>query len=87
MAREEMMTGEENVSAKGGEHALHSSKVSAAQIQVYLKGMDYPANKEEIVQHAEQNNAPESVLKYLRQLPERQYDRPNHVQQEFGKMK
>jgi hypothetical protein len=86
MAREEW-TGEENVSSKGGERALKSEKVSAAQIQVYLKGMDYPANREEIIQRAEENNAPENVMKFLRQLPERQYERPNHVQQEFGRMK
>jgi hypothetical protein len=72
---------------KGGERSLHSEKVSAAQIQVYLKGIDYPATKDEIVQTAEQNDAPENVMKWLRQLPERTYERPNHVEEEFGKMK
>jgi hypothetical protein len=72
---------------KGGERALHSEKVSAAQIQVYLKGIDYPVGKQEIIQTAENNNAPENVMSYLNRLPEKQYYYPTDVEQEFGKMK
>lgn len=72
---------------KGGEAALHSQKVSAAQIQVYLKGMDYPVNKKQIVEHAKSRGAPENVMSYLNRLPERQYERPTDVEVEFGKMK
>ncbi len=72
---------------RGGEASLHSEKVSAAQIQVYLKGMNYPANKKQIVDKAKANNAPQNVMDFLNRLPERQYQFPTDVEREFGKMK
>ena len=71
----------------GGRAALHSKNVSASELQLYLKGVDYPANRDELVQKAEENNAPENVMEWIRKLPERTYERPNHVEEEFGKMK
>ena len=35
------------------------TRLSAADLQVYLKGMDYPAGKPEIVVQARKNNAPQ----------------------------
>ncbi|MBI2868769.1 MAG: DUF2795 domain-containing protein [Chloroflexi bacterium] len=72
---------------KGGQASLRSSKVSAAQIQVYLKGIDYPVNKQQLVSHAKSNGAPENVMSFLNRLPERQYSFPTDVEQEFGKLK
>lgn len=72
---------------RGGEAALHSEKVSAAQLQVYLKGINYPVGREEIIQTARRNDAPERVMNYLNQLPDRQYQYPTDVEREFGKMK
>lgn len=72
---------------KGGEASLHSQKVSASQIQLYLKGMDYPSGKKGIVDKAKSNGAPDNVLSFLNRLPEKQYTRPNEVETEFGKMK
>ncbi len=72
---------------RGGQASLRSQKVSAAQIQVYLKGIDYPADKQKIIQTAKFNNAPENVMSYLNRLPEREYRYPTDVEEEFGKMK
>lgn len=72
---------------KGGQAALRSSKVSAAQIQVYLGGIDYPVNRQQIIDHARSKGAPDNVMGFLERLPERQYNYPTDVQQEFGKMK
>ena len=71
----------------GGEASLRSEKVSAAQIQLYLKGIDYPADKGKIIQTARSNNAPEKVMSFLNRLPEREYRYPTDVEVEFGKMK
>jgi hypothetical protein len=71
----------------GGRHALYSLNVSASELQLYLKGVDYPVDKNELVHKAEENNAPENVMEWIRKLPERTYDRPNHVEEEFGKLK
>jgi hypothetical protein len=72
---------------KGGQASLHSSKVSAAQLQVYLKGIDYPVNKQKLIEKAKTNMAPENVMSFLNRLPERQYNYPTDVEEEFGKMK
>ncbi len=72
---------------KGGEASLRSEKVSVAQLQMYLKGIDYPANKQKLIQTAKSNNAPENVMSFLNRLPEREYRAPTEVEQEFGKMK
>ncbi len=72
---------------RGGQASLRSEKVSAAQIQVYLGGIDYPVNNQQIVEHARSKGAPQNVMSFLERLPERQYTRPNDVEHEFGKMK
>lgn len=82
---------EENPSVRGGRRggqaALHSPRVSAAGIQVYLKGISYPADRQKVIQTAKNNNAPENVMSFLNRLPERQYSYPTDVEVEFGKMK
>ena len=72
---------------KGGEASLHSEKVSAAQLQMYLKGMDYPAGKQEIIQQARTNSAPENIMSFLNRLPDKTYNRPTDVEQEFTRIK
>ncbi len=72
---------------KGGEASLRSEKVSAAQIQVYLKGIHYPADKSKIIETARANKAPDNVMSFLNRLPSKDYNRANEVEVEFGKMK
>ncbi len=72
---------------KGGEASLQSEKVSAAQLQLYLKGINYPANKQKIVQTAKSNNAPDNVMSFLNRLPDRNYTAPTEIEEEFSKMK
>lgn len=66
---------------------MESEKVSAAKIQVYLKGIDYPADKNELIDHAEENGAPDQVMDILRQLADKQYTSPADVEKEFGRIK
>lgn len=63
------------------------TKVSAAMLQVYLKGINYPADKDKIIETARNNNCPDNVMQYFRQLPDRTYERSNHVEEEFGRIK
>ena len=72
---------------RGGEAALHSAKVSAAQLAMYQKGIDFPADRRKIIDIAKKNNAPDNVMSFLNRLPERQYHYPTDVEHEFGKMK
>jgi hypothetical protein len=59
-------------------------KVNSIQVQNFHGGMNYPASKDEIVRHAEQNGADDNVLAVLRCIPDRQYDVPNAVSQEIS---
>ena len=45
------------------------SMVSEAEIAKYLGTVDFPATREEIVQEAARQGAPEDVLKALRRMP------------------
>ncbi|MFC4856966.1 DUF2795 domain-containing protein [Actinophytocola glycyrrhizae] len=54
------------------------------QMQKYLGGMDYPAGRDEIVEHAREKGADDDVLRHLQAIPDRQYDGPNAVSKEFS---
>jgi hypothetical protein len=60
------------------------AKVNSIQVQKFLGGMYYPASKDEIARHAEQNGANENVLNALLRIPDRQYDAPNAVSHEIS---
>ena len=60
------------------------AQVNPIQAQKFLGGMNYPAGKDEIVQHAEGQGADDDILSVLRQIPDRQYDGPNAVSHEIS---
>ena len=62
-------------------------RVNASQIQLYLKGVSYPANKDDIVSNARSNGAPQNVMDFINRLPDKQYGGPAMVEGEFDKMK
>ena len=49
------------------------------QIQKFLGGVDYPADRETLLSRAKASGADESVVKALESLPEREYDGPTAV--------
>ncbi len=60
------------------------AKVNPIQAQKFLGGMNYPAGKQQIVEHAREKGADENVLSALEQIPDREYDGPNAVSSELG---
>jgi hypothetical protein len=48
-------------------------------IQKALSGMDYPASRDQIVAHAEQNGADAEILDALRGIDDREYEGPSGV--------
>jgi hypothetical protein len=56
--------------------------ISPIDVQKALKGMDYPATKDQIVRHAEENGADKEVLDALRKIPDREYEGPSGVSAE-----
>lgn len=59
-------------------------RVNPIEVQKHLKGANYPASREELVQVAEGNGAPGDVVEALRGLPEQEYDGPDDVMEALG---
>jgi len=51
-----------------------------------LRGADYPANPDELIELAEENGAPEEVLQILEQLPDEDFNSPIEVEQAFSEL-
>lgn len=55
------------------------ARVNPIQLQKHLKGVDYPASKEELIEQAQEQGADENALSALKQLPDEQYETPADV--------
>ena len=53
--------------------------MSPIDIQKALSGMDYPATKDQIVRHAEQQGGDDEVLEALKKIDDREYEGPSGV--------
>lgn len=60
------------------------AKVNPIQLQKHLKGMDYPASKQDLINHAKQQGADENALSALETLPDEQYETPADVSKAIG---
>lgn len=60
-------------------------RISPISLQKHLKGTNYPASKDDLVQRAQNNSAPDDVLNMIRHLPSQSYDSPADVMRAFGK--
>ena len=65
--------------------ADHPDKASPATIEKHLSGMDYPAGKQQLSQHAQQQNAPQDVLRVIDRMPDREYGSAADVAQGIGR--
>ena len=50
------------------------ASLNSAQLERYLKGVNYPVSKAELVKHVERNGADESVCAAISILPNQTYD-------------
>ncbi|MEV4147441.1 DUF2795 domain-containing protein [Amycolatopsis sp. NPDC049691] len=60
------------------------SKPNPIELQKYLSGVDYPAQRDDLVRAAERNGADDGTLDVVRNLPDRTYDGPSGVSKEIG---
>ncbi|NIZ92846.1 DUF2795 domain-containing protein [Kineosporiaceae bacterium B12] len=56
-----------------------AEKVSPIDIQKHLSGVEYPASKQALVDHAKESGAPQEVLDALQELGDGDYDAPTAV--------
>lgn len=57
---------------------------TAVQVQKFLGGLDYPADKEKIVAHARSRGADATMLEALQGIPDKKYATPADVNAELG---
>ncbi|WP_017314639.1 DUF2795 domain-containing protein [Mastigocladopsis repens] len=60
------------------------SKVNPIQLQKHLKGVDYPASKEQLIQHAQKQGADDNAISVLQQIPDQEYETPTDVSAAVG---
>jgi hypothetical protein len=51
------------------------------EVQKALSGVDYPASKDQLIEHATKKGAPKDIVSKLREIPDEEYDGPNRVSQ------
>ena len=61
-----------------------SEPFNPTDVQKNLKGMSYPASKDELLSTAEANGADDALLKQLRDLGQDQFDGPDDVMRALG---
>ena len=59
--------------------------INPIDLQKHLSGVDYPATRDALVEHAEAQGAPSDHLDALRAIPDREYEGPSGVQHEVFK--
>jgi hypothetical protein len=59
--------------------------VSPIDIQKALGGIDYPASKEDIIKHAQQNGGSDEVVQALQGIEDREYEGPSGVSESVFK--
>jgi hypothetical protein len=66
------------------EHVM--AAVNPVQVQKFLKGVDYPASKEQLIENAKKMGADENVATALEKLPEQEYEAPVDVSQALARI-
>lgn len=57
---------------------------SPIDLQKALGGIDYPANRDQLVEHARSHGGDSAVVDQLQKVPDREYDGPNAVSKAFS---
>lgn len=57
---------------------------SPANVSNYLSGIDFPANKDDLVEHARKNGTEDEVMEVIESLPEGQYESMADVMKGVG---
>jgi hypothetical protein len=60
--------------------------ISPAMLQKYLKGVNYPASKKDLVQQARSNNAEQEIVQRIQTLPGDSFSGPQEVMKALGQV-
>jgi Protein of unknown function (DUF2795) len=62
-------------------------RVNPIQLQKYLKGLDYPVSKQDLLAAARDQGADDRVAATLERLPRDWFNSPNDVSEAFGEIR
>ncbi len=65
--------------------ASDSESISPAEAQKALAGISFPAEKQDLVERAKENDADERVMDFLERIPDREYEGVTDVSKEIGR--
>lgn len=54
------------------------------QIEKYLKGADYPASKQDLLECAKRNGADQQICDRINSLPDQRFEKPTDVTKALG---
>ncbi len=60
--------------------------INPIQLEKFLKGVDYPAKKADLLKQAQKNGADDQARSTLEQLPDQEFDSPTAVSKAVGKL-
>lgn len=60
--------------------------VNPAQVEKCLKGIDFPVDKQELIEYATEHGADNNVRQVLNRLPNRNYDNSTIVNQALSEL-
>ena len=67
---------------------MANGDASSAQVQEKLDGVDYPASKQDLIDHAKNSGGGnEGVIQVLQQLPDKDYNSPVDVSKAVGQVR
>ena len=58
--------------------------INPIEVQTHLKGVDYPASKDELIAAAESNDAPQEIVEALQAMDGTDFEGPDDVMAALG---
>jgi hypothetical protein len=62
------------------------ARANPVEVEKSLKGIDFPAKKEDLFKHAQQHGADQEVLETIKNLPEENFNNAADVAKAIGEM-
>lgn len=62
------------------------TKINPIEVEKYLRGVDFPTSKEDLIECAKNNDAPEEIIESLHQIKNQEYASPIDISKQIGKL-
>jgi hypothetical protein len=64
----------------------NAHKISPIEVERYLKGISFPASRDDLIKQAQENNSPSEILEILKQFADHDYESVADVAKEISKV-